>query len=196
MTSYPHQAWTEAARETITSYRRMIDALADQLSDEELFARPTPEANSVAVLLRHLGGNLQSRWTDFLTSDGEKPDRDRDSEFEDWPGDRASLIAWFDQGWKQLENATAQMEQLDPHTKILIRGEPHTIAQALLRSLTHLTWHVGQMALTARTVHQGRWNWLTIPPGGSQNHNQSTWGSRASRSVPGEQERGDSSADS
>ena len=95
----------DAVAETVSSYRRMIDATVEQLSDEELNVRPAPNINSVAVILRHLGGNLRSRWTDFLTTDGEKPDRDRDTEFLDWDGDRDSLIAHFDAGWDALTAA-------------------------------------------------------------------------------------------
>ncbi len=95
----PLSVWLTASAETIASYRKMIDAAVVQLSDDEFFARPAPHLNSVAVLLRHLAGNLRSRWTDFLTTDGEKPDRNRDAEFLDWPGDRASLLAEFDRGW-------------------------------------------------------------------------------------------------
>ena len=92
-------AWLAATTETIASYRRMIDALVAQLSDEELHRRPANDMNSVAILLRHLGGNLQSRWTDFLFTDGEKSTRNRDEEFADWKGDRESLVAYFDEGW-------------------------------------------------------------------------------------------------
>src|SRR5262245_38262076 len=99
------ESWIAAARETAASYRRMIDGAVEQLSDEEFFRRPAEGVNSVAVILRHLGGNLRSRWLDFLTSDGEKPDRDRDAEFTDWPGDRASLIDYFNDGWSRLTAA-------------------------------------------------------------------------------------------
>src|SRR5262245_50600119 len=92
--------WITAALETIDSHRRLIDGALKQLNDEEFFGRPAKGINSVANILRHLGGNLLSRWTDFLTTDGEKPNRNRDSEFENWPGDRASLIEFFDSGWQ------------------------------------------------------------------------------------------------
>ena len=92
--------WIKAVIETIDSHRRLVDGALQQLSDEEFARRPTDGVNSVAVILRHLAGNLLSRWTDFLTTDGEKPSRHRDSEFEDWPGDRASLMEFFDSGWQ------------------------------------------------------------------------------------------------
>lgn len=99
------EMWLESIKETVSSYREMILETIEQLSDQELVQRPGAEFNSVAVLLRHLSGNLQSRWTDFLTTDGEKPDRDRDREFMDWEGDRSSLMAYFEQGWTALESA-------------------------------------------------------------------------------------------
>ena len=178
-------AWIEAVAETVSSYRRMIDATVEQLSDAELRARPAPNVNSVAVILRHLGGNLRSRWTDFLTTDGEKPDRDRDTEFLDWEGDWDTLMAHFDSGWAALESAIQQIDDSNIDQSITIRGERHTIPQAITRSVTHLTYHVGQITMIARMVHDGPWQWLTIPPGESQAHNQRTWGSASSRSVFG-----------
>ena len=188
MKSPTSRAWIDAVSETVTSYRRMIDAILAQLSDEELRARPASNVNSVAIVLRHLGGNLKSRWTDFLSTDGEKPDRDRDSEFLDWPGDRDSLMAHFDAGWQALEAAIRQIDDSNIGRTITIRGEDHTIQQALTRSVTHLSYHVGQIAMIARMVHDGPWQWLTIPPGESKQHNQRTWGSATSRSVFGRDE--------
>ncbi|MCC9603721.1 DUF1572 domain-containing protein [Stieleria sp. JC731] len=175
--------WIDVVREAVASYRRMIDATVEQLSDEELFCRPETGINSVAVILRHLGGNLQSRWTDFLTSDGEKPDRDREAEFVDWEGDRASLLEHFDLGWDALVNALDTIDEHNVGTTIYIRGEAHSIPQAIMRSVAHLTYHVGQVCLIARIVHRGDWQWLTIAPGSSAEHNARTWGSEASRSI-------------
>lgn len=179
-------AWIDGVKETLASYRRMIDATIEQLSDAELRACPAPGINSVAVILRHLGGNLRSRWTDFLTTDGEKPDRNRDSEFLDWNGDRRSLMVHFDAGWEALTTAIRQMDSPNINQPIFIRGERHTIPHALARSITHLSYHVGQIAMVARMVHQGEWRWLTIPPGGSAHHNEHTWGTTASRGVFGD----------
>jgi hypothetical protein len=177
--------WLAVTIETIDGYWRMIDAAVVQLNDEEFIQRPAPQINSVAVILRHLGGNLRSRWTDFLTSDGEKPGRNRDAEFEDWPGDRASLLAHFNAGWQTMRSALAMLRQEDMTKTVTIRGERHTVPQAILRSLTHTSYHVGQIMLVARLVHQGTWQWLTIPPGDSLQHNQRTWGSAASRGIAG-----------
>ncbi len=187
------EMWLESIKETVSSYREMILETIEQLSDQELVQRPGAEFNSVAVLLRHLSGNLQSRWTDFLTTDGEKPDRDRDREFMDWEGDRSSLMAYFEQGWTALESAIDSLNSDNLSQTILIRGESHSIPEAIMRSITHLSYHVGQISLIARMVHSGQWKWLTIAPGGSSAHNESTWGTPASRSVLSNRPEGDES---
>ena len=175
--------WIATMRDTTVSYRRMIDAAVEQLTDDELFARPTPTVNSVAIILRHLGGNLQSRWTDFLTTDGEKPDRNRDAEFQDWEGDRKSLISHFNSGWRALDSAIDSLNDDNIGTCVQIRGESHSVAQALTRSITHIAYHVGQIAIVARQVHRGDWKWLTVAPGESSQFNKDTWGTSASRSI-------------
>ena len=175
--------WLSTMRATVVSYRQMIDAVTEQLTDAELVARPAAGINSVAIVLRHLGGNLRSRWADFLTTDGEKPDRDRDSEFLDWHGDRQSLMDHFESGWKSFEQALDAIDDENVDQTIRIRGEPHTVAQALVRSVTHLTYHVGQIAIIARMVHRGEWRWLTVAPSASALLNERTWGTAASRSI-------------
>jgi hypothetical protein len=177
--------WIQAVLETIDSHRRMIDGAVAQLSDDELTRRPADGVNSAAVILRHVGGNLLSRWTDFLTTDGEKPSRDRDSEFQDWPGDRASLLAFFDAGWRAWRTTIESLTVNDLAKIVTIRGERHSIPQAIERSLTHTAYHVGQVLLVARLVHAGSWNWLTIRPGGSVRHNEQTWGTPAGRGAAG-----------
>lgn len=179
------RTWAVATRRSAEMYRRMIDETMVQLSDEELHKRTGENQNSVAVILRHLGGNLQSRWTDFLTTDGEKETRQRDQEFDDWPGDRGSLLAYFDQGWERLMQALVEAETIDPETQIRIRGELQTLADAILRSLTHVSYHVGQIMIVARAVHTDQWKWLTIEPGTSDQFNQATWGTAESRGVAG-----------
>jgi hypothetical protein len=179
-------AWINAVIETIDSHRRLVDGALQQLSDEECFRRPAEGINSVAVILRHLGGNLVSRWTDFLTSDGEKPGRNRESEFEDWPGDRASLMEFFDSGWQTWRKSIESLTAEDLAKTVTIRGEPHSVPLAIQRSLTHTAYHVGQIILIARLIHEGDWQWLTIRPGGSQQHNQQTWGTPGSRGTAGD----------
>jgi len=178
-------SWIEASLVVLDSHRRLLDGALQQISDEEFARRPAPGINSIAVILRHLGGNLLSRWTDFLTTDGEKPSRNRDTEFEDWPGDRASLMEFFESGWQACRDSIESLTSDDFSKKVLIRGEPHTVPQAIQRSLTHTAYHVGQIMLIARSIHDGEWQWLTIRPGGSQQHNQQTWGTAASRGAAG-----------
>ena len=180
------EIWLSAVRQTVTSYRNMIDGCIAQLSDEQLTQRPAAGINSVAIILRHLGGNLRSRWTDFLNTDGEKPDRDRDTEFLDWDGDRQSLQKFFDEGWSALTTTLDALDLSSVKQQVLIRGEPHTVPLAIERSITHIAYHAGQIAMISRMVHQGEWNWLTVRPGGSDEHNQRTWGTAASRSVFGQ----------
>ena len=182
------ELWINAVRESVAGYRKMVDAAVVQLTDEELNRRPSIECNSVAIIMRHLAGNLQSRWTDFLTSDGEKPNRNRDAEFTDWQGDRESLMRYFDAGWKTLDDAIDLIATIDASQTILIRGEKHSVADALVRSVTHLSYHVGQIHLIARGVHDGIWKWTTIAPGKSGEHNATTWGTSASRAIMGEKE--------
>ena len=173
----------EILKQTVDSYRVMIDRTVAQLTDAEFFQRPSPEINSVAVILRHLGGNLASRWTNFLTTDGEKETRDRDKEFTDWHGTRVELMEYFDLGWKTLLAAMDEINATNINHEIKIRGESHTVIQALVRSVTHLTYHVGQISLVSRLVHDGQWDWLTIAPNRSGDFNEETWGTSKSRAV-------------
>ena len=184
------KVWLDSCIETATRYRRMIDAAVRQLSDEAFFARPKKHVHSVAVLVRHLGGNLQSRWTNFLTEDGEKPNRNRDQEFEDWPDDRDALMAYFDAGWQCLTDTLDSLSADELTRTVTIRGEPLAVPQAILRSLTHTSYHVGQLLLVARLMHDddGSWEWLTIPPGGSEAHDAAKWGTSSSRGVAGKRE--------
>lgn len=157
----------------IREYRRHKD-LADralaQLDDTAFFHRPAEQVNPVGLIVKHLAGNLTSRWTDFLTSDGEKPNRDRDSEFLVTGQDtRSSLLAAWEKGWRILFATLETLRESDLERTVLIRGEPHTVLQAVLRGLTHAAYHIGQMLWIARLLKADA-AWLTIPPGGSQGH--------------------------
>ncbi len=147
----------------------------DQLDADAIRRTLDPETNSVAVILKHLGGNLRSRFTDFLATDGEKPDRRRDDEFvDDFPpggAGRAAAIEAFESGWSVLTATLASLTDADLGRTVTIRGEPHTVARALARSLAHLAYHQGQVTLIARTlVGPDRWKVITIPRGGSGEH--------------------------
>ena len=140
-----------------------------ELDDEAFFRRPATQVNAVALIVKHLAGNLRSRWTGFLTSDGEK-NRNRDDEFVVAPQDtRSSLMAQWDDGWHALEETLETLDQTDPQTIITIRGETHSVQQALLRGLSHAAYHTGQILYLARMWKPDA-PWLTIPPGESKSH--------------------------
>src|SRR5262245_39513773 len=163
-------------RDVIGVYRThkgYADGALRQLDDDAAYFRPLGErAHSVAVVVKHVAGNLRSRWRDFLTTDGEKPDRDRDSEFVITPQDtRASLTAAWEEAWAVLFRELAALAPADLARTVTIRGEPHTVYQAINRSLAHTAYHVGQITYLCRLLKQGDWQWLTIPPGASKQFN-------------------------
>ena len=139
------------------------------LSDDEFFRRPAAQVNPVALIVKHLSGNLTSRWTDFLTTDGEKATRDRDGEFVLTEHEtRANLLAAWEQGWKTLFDAIDVLQESDLGKSVTIRGEKHRVPQALLRGLSHAAYHTGQITYLAR-LWRPESPWLTIPPGQSRN---------------------------
>jgi hypothetical protein len=149
--------------------RKQSERAAAQVSDEAFFATPDAETNSIAVNLKHVGGNLRSRFADFLTSDGEKPDRDRDGEFVITPDDTRAAVeaAWAD-GWARLEEALASLTPGDLLRTIHIRGEAHTVMGAINRSLAHVANHTGQITLLAKHYAGDSWKTLSIPRGQSK----------------------------
>jgi uncharacterized damage-inducible protein DinB len=154
-------------------YRRhkgLADKAIAPIDDDIFFQRPTELNNSVAHIVKHLAGNLRSRFTDFLTTDGDKPDRDRDSEFVITDKDkRADLLAAWEYGWRCVFNTFHSLKPEDLAKSITIRGEAHTVQQALLRGATHAAYHVGQILYLIRLLHPDG-VWLTIAPGQSKNH--------------------------
>lgn len=189
--SHSNRTWLSGIERTFAAQKKLAEDAAAQMSDQEFARRPAPTFNSVAVIMRHVGGNLASRWRDFLSSDGEKPDRDRDAEFQDWPGSRAELLAYWEAGWQRLFDTLASLSDADAGRTVHIRGEAQSVAVAIERSLAHAAYHVGQIALLAR-LYAGdeNWKWLTIPPGGSREHNQKTWATAAARGVAGQEGAG------
>jgi len=157
---------------TLAREFRKVKALADgaiaQLDDVQLNARLDPEANSVAMLMHHLAGNMQSRWTDFLTSDGEKPWRRRDAEFEPPPGDRTALQATWEAGWTTLFAALDGLADSDLTRTVTIRGEGQTVLAAIARQLAHYAGHSHQIVLLAKHLRGAEWRVLSIPRGQSQ----------------------------
>jgi uncharacterized damage-inducible protein DinB len=151
-------------------YKDQADKAMSELSDEAFFRRPGEVVNPVALIVKHVAGNLASRWTDFLTTDGEKPARNRDGEFTLNPADtRGSLLAAWERGWKVLFDTLGGLKDADLDKTVTIRGEPHRVQQALLRSVNHTVYHVGQILYLARLFNPAG-TWLTIPPGQSRTH--------------------------
>jgi hypothetical protein len=157
----------ESIEEVYRRYRSTAEAAMDQLSDEELIAVPTGAASSVATIAWHVGGNLRSRFTDFLTTDGEKPWRDRESEFLARTPSRAELLESWNGGWDVLQDSLAGVADSNLADTVTIRGEELSVIQALHRSLAHTAYHVGQIVHRAKELRGGDWQYLSIPPGGS-----------------------------
>jgi len=148
--------------------KALADRAIAQVSDDELFRAIDEESNSIAVIMRHVGGNLRSRFTDFLTSDGEKPDRNRDGEFEVPSGTtRETVVSDWDSGFARLLGALRELTSSDLLRDVYIRGERHTVVQALDRSITHLAYHVGQIVFLAKHLRASNWRTLSIPRGQS-----------------------------
>jgi hypothetical protein len=155
-------------RDEFKKLRAQAESALHQVSDEAFFARLDPEANSLALLVKHTGGNLRSRWSDFLTTDGEKPDRDRDGEFEIRPGDsRDTLMALWREGWGYVLNTLDELRPEDLDKSVRIRGEALSVPRAVLRSLTHTAGHVGQIVLLAKHAAGDTWQTLSIARGAS-----------------------------
>jgi hypothetical protein len=157
------------------SFRRQKDwaeqGFGQLESDEEFFKKPGEHSNSVAIIVKHVAGNLKSRWTDFLTMDGEKPWRDRDGEFVIAPGDtRERLLAAWGEGWAALFDTLGGLREDDLLKRVTIRREEHTVLQAIHRSLTHTAYHAGQVLYVARLVKKDGWRWVTVAPGQSKQH--------------------------
>ena len=168
-----HQATTSYLKDSIGLfhyYKKLGERAMAQCPDEGLFLTLDAESNSIAILVKHLAGNMRSRFTDFLTSDGEKPDRHRDTEFEDAPRTRAELMALWDRGWKCVFDALDPLTDADLDRTVTIRKEPHTVMQAIGRQLAHYAHHVGQILFLAKhlTVQTtGKWESLSVPRGKS-----------------------------
>jgi Protein of unknown function (DUF1572) len=152
--------------------KSLADRALAQVRDEDLFATLDAESNSLAVLIQHMTGNMRSRWTDFLSSDGEKPDRDRDSEFVVTAGtSRADLMARWEEGWRCLFQTLTALSEEDLTLTVLIRAEPHSVIKAINRQLTHYGYHVGQIVFLAKHFASDHWRTLSVPRGKSQEFN-------------------------
>ncbi len=158
------QHYLDDAIASFRAYKKLAEKALDQLQDREYFASLDPEANSIAVIMKHLAGNMFSRWTDFLTTDGEKPDRNRDMEFViESQTTKDDVRAYWERGWQCLFDALEPLQPNDFDRKVLIRGEAHTIVQAVNRQMMHYAQHIGQIVFLAKHFRSSEWKSLTIP---------------------------------
>jgi hypothetical protein len=153
--------------EVLRYYKRLGERAMEQAPEAGLFASLDTESNSIAIIVKHMHGNMRSRWTDFLTTDGEKPDRNRDTEFEAAPTTRAELIAQWETGWRHVFEALAGLTESDLSRQVVIRTEAHSVMQAINRALGHYAYHTGQIVYLAKHFAGANWKALTIPRGKS-----------------------------
>jgi hypothetical protein len=179
VTDSPASLYLTDVVEQFHKLKDLGDRALAQVRDEDLFTTLDPESNSLAVLIQHMAGNLRSRWTDFLSSDGEKPDRDRDSEFAVREGaTRADLLDRWEEGWRCLFQALAALHEEDLTLTVLIRAEPHSVVKAIDRQLTHQAYHTGQLVLLAKHFASAHWQNLSVPRGGTAAFNAQKMGDK------------------
>ncbi|HYL69332.1 MAG TPA: DUF1572 domain-containing protein [Candidatus Limnocylindria bacterium] len=177
-------SYTKDSVDLFRHYKRLADRAIEQCPDEGLFSTLDDESNSIAIIVKHMAGNIRSRWTDFLTTDGEKPDRNRDSEFEEPPRSRAELMAMWERGWKILFDALEPLTEADLTRTVMIRTEPHSVMQAINRQMAHYSYHVGQIVFLAKhstTKATGNWTALTVPRNKSRDFNTDVAAGRKSQ---------------
>jgi hypothetical protein len=160
----------------LTYYKTLAERTIDQLNDEQLFWQYNEDSNSIAIIVQHLAGNMLSRWTDFLTSDGEKSWRARDTEFEPVINSRAELLAKWDEGWACMFTALNALTDDDWEKEILIRGESLSVVDAINRQLAHYPYHIGQIVFIGKMVAGSKWNSLSVPKGQSEAYNAEKFG--------------------
>jgi hypothetical protein len=158
------QNYLDDSRAAMRAYKKLAEKALAQLKDDEFFVTLDDEANSVAVVMKHMAGNMISRWTDFLTSDGEKPDRNRDLEFViEANTTKDDVMAYWERGWQRVFDALEPLSVEDCEKTVMIRGEKHTIVQAINRQLMHYSYHIGQIVFLAKHFRSREWNSLSIP---------------------------------
>ncbi len=162
----------ETAASELRKVKRLAELTVDQLDDEQVWRRLDPESNSVGVLMRHMAGNMRSRWTDLRTTDGEKPDRQRDQEFEDVEIKRQALLVEWEDGWQRLFDALSSISDAHLQDTIYIREEPHTIHRAIVRQIVHYAGHVYQIVALGKHLKGPDWKTLSVPRGQSDEFNQ------------------------
>jgi uncharacterized protein DUF1572 len=174
------QFTTSYVEDSLTLFRQsksIADGAMAQLTDDQLYIALDGEMNSIAVIVKHMAGNMRSRWTDFLTTDGEKPDRNRDTEFLDPPAGRSALMGLWEDGWSRLFQALESLTDADLTRTITIRGEAHSVMQAINRQMAHYSLHCGQIIFLAKHLRGAGWKTLSIPLGASAQFNEKANGS-------------------
>jgi hypothetical protein len=173
----PHQLSSSYLQDSIglfRYYKKLGERAMAQCPDEALFITLDAESNSIAIIVKHISGNMRSRWLDFLTTDGEKPDRHRDTEFETPPTTRAQLTEMWERGWKYVFDALEPLTEADLARTVTIRSEPHSVMQAINRQIAHYAHHVGQILFLAKHLtftKTGKWESLSVPRGKSADMN-------------------------
>ncbi len=173
--------YLDSAKKQFEYYKTLGEKTFAQLSDEQLFVRFNEESNSIAMIVKHLRGNMRSRWTDFLTTDGEKEWRRRDTEFETEFISRETLMSQWNEGWDCLFNALRQLSPEDLDKNVFIRNQPHTVTEAINRQLAHYPYHIGQIVFIGKMLCNAHWRSLSIPKDGSQAYNSGLFLSKGKR---------------
>lgn len=174
-------SYIEDALAIFRQYKTLGERAMQQVSDEQLFASLDDESNSIAIIVKHLTGNMRSRWTDFLTTDGEKPSRNRDGEFVDPPATRGALMREWEDGWACVFGAIETLTDADVSRAVTIRGEAHSVMQAINRQLAHYPMHIGQVILLAKHFAGERWQTLSVPRNKSAEFNRKVASGEASQ---------------
>jgi hypothetical protein len=165
-------SYLEDSLQLFRYYKKLAERAMEQVTDDELFITLDKEANSIAIVVKHMAGNMRSRWKDFLTTDGEKPDRNRDSEFEDPPATRQALMQMWEDGWRDVFTALEPLSDADLGRTVTIRGEAHSVMQAINRQVAHYAHHAGQIVMLAKHFAHEHWQSLSVPRNRSAEFNR------------------------
>ena len=174
-------SYLEDATTLFRYYKKLAEGAMAQVTDEQLTLALDPEMNSIAIIVKHLAGNMRSRWAGFPSADGESATRDRDAEFVDPPQSRAELMTQWEEGWRCVFSALAPLSDADLGRRLTIRGEAHSVMQAINRQLAHYAYHAGQIVFLAKQLQQGEWKSLSVPRGRSQEFNRRVASGEASQ---------------
>lgn len=180
----PLEFSTDYVRDSIAVfryYKKLTERAIAQVPDDQLTTMLDPEMNSIAQIVKHMAGNMRSRWTDFLTTDGEKPNRDRDTEFFEPPQTREALVAMWNEGWDCMFRALEPLTEQDLGRPVTIRGEAHSVMQAINRQMAHYSYHCGQVVFLAKHFAGANWRSLTVPRGKSEEFNRRVLSGEASQ---------------